>query len=144
MFNNIGSKIKGLASVICFGGIILCIIIGIVVAALDEDLILAGFAIMILGALLSWVSSFVLYGFGELVENSAIIAGKETLNKNEYKEYHASINDTTDRFVSSEESFKNNQDSRPLELQILDSQLAKGLITQEIYDSAKETLMKKL
>lgn len=144
MFNNIGSKIKGLASVICFGGIILCIIIGIVVAALDEDLILAGFAIMILGALLSWVSSFVLYGFGELIENSAIIAGKETLNKNEYKEYHASINDTTDRFVSSEESFKNNQDSRPLELQILDSQLAKGLITQEIYDSAKETLMKKL
>lgn len=144
MFNNIGSKIKGLASVICFGGIILCIIIGIVVAALDEDLILAGFAIMILGALLSWVSSFVLYGFGELVENSAIIAGKETLNKNEYKEYHASINDTTDRFVSSEESFKNNQDSRPLELQILDSQLDKGLITQEIYDSAKETLMKKL
>ncbi len=144
MFNNIGSKIKGLASVICFGGIVLCIIIGIVVAALDEDLILAGFAIMILGALLSWVSSFVLYGFGELVENSAIIAGKETLNENEYKEYHASINDTTDRFVSSEESFKNNQDNRPLELQILDSQLAKGLITQEIYDSAKETLMKKL
>lgn len=144
MFNNIGSKIKGLASVICFGGIILCIIIGIVVAALDEYLLLAGFAIMILGALLSWVSSFVLYGFGELVENSAIIAGKETLNENEYKEYHASINDTTDRFVSSEESFKNNQDNRPLELQILDSQLAKGLITQEIYDSAKETLMKKL
>lgn len=31
---------------------------------------------MIGGSLLSWLSSFVLYGFGELIENSAIIAGK--------------------------------------------------------------------
>lgn len=37
----------------------------------------AGLAVIIIGSLLSWVSSFVLYGFGELVVNSAIIAGKE-------------------------------------------------------------------
>ncbi|MFR5010221.1 MAG: SHOCT domain-containing protein [Acutalibacteraceae bacterium] len=36
-----------------------------------------GLAVIIIGSLLSWVSSFVLYGFGELVVNSAIIAGKE-------------------------------------------------------------------
>ena len=35
------------------------------------------FAIVLPLNVLSWVSSFVLYGFGELVVNSAIIAGKE-------------------------------------------------------------------
>lgn len=38
---------------------------------------LIGILTMVLGSLLSWVSSFVLYGFGEIVENSALIAGKK-------------------------------------------------------------------
>lgn len=82
MFDNVGSKIKALASFFCWGGIIASviggiIIGGIIVITLDEDLVWAGLAVIIIGSLLSWVSSFVLYGFGELVVNSAIIAGKE-------------------------------------------------------------------
>lgn len=77
MFDNVGSKIKGLASFFCWGGIIASIIGGIILIGLDEDLIFAGIAVIVIGSLLSWISSFVLYGFGELVANSAIIAGKE-------------------------------------------------------------------
>ena len=33
-------------------------------------LILPGFLVMIFGSLASWVSSFFIYGFGQLVENS--------------------------------------------------------------------------
>ncbi|HCJ92739.1 MAG TPA: hypothetical protein DHV92_05420 [Ruminococcaceae bacterium] len=77
MFDNVGSKIKALASFFCWGGIIASVIGGIIVITLDEDLVWAGLAVIIIGSLLSWVSSFVLYGFGELVVNSAIIAGKE-------------------------------------------------------------------
>ena len=77
MFDNVGSKIKALASFFCWGGIIASVIGGIIVITLDEDLVWTGLAVIIIGSLLSWVSSFVLYGFGELVVNSAIIAGKE-------------------------------------------------------------------
>ena len=73
MFDNVGSKIKALASFFCWGGIIASVIGGIIVITLDEDLVWAGLAVIIIGSLLSWVSSFVLYGFGELVVNSAII-----------------------------------------------------------------------
>jgi len=31
---------------------------------------------MVLGSLLAWVSSFIVYGFGELVENSAAVAAR--------------------------------------------------------------------
>lgn len=87
MFENVGSKIKGLASFFCWGGIIASVVGGIwTIALLDEDFILLGLLIIALGSLLSWVSSFVLYGFGELVSNSAIIAGKTTANESEQGE----------------------------------------------------------
>ena len=70
MFDNIGGKIKTLAKVGCWIGIIAFIITGIVLMAIDEDLILDGILTAVVGSLLSWVSSFVLYGFGQLVENS--------------------------------------------------------------------------
>lgn len=76
MFENIGSKIKALASVACAVGIAVSIIGGIIVMCTVEELIGIGFVVMIGGSLLSWLSSFVLYGFGELVENSAIVARK--------------------------------------------------------------------
>ena len=70
MFSNIGSKIKALATVCTWVGIILSFIAGIVLISMDEQLIFPGLLIMIGGSLLSWLSSFILYGFGQLVENS--------------------------------------------------------------------------
>lgn len=67
MFENIGGKIKMLASVICWTGIAVSLIVGVVFIVIAP---LAGIAIIILGPLLSWISSFFTYGFGQLIENS--------------------------------------------------------------------------
>lgn len=70
MFGNIGRKIKTLAQVVTWMGIIGSIVVGISMLSINDDFIFLGLLIMILGSFLSWVSSFVLYGFGQLVENS--------------------------------------------------------------------------
>ncbi len=70
MFDNIGGKIKTLAQVVTWIGIIASVISGFAIMSIDEEMIFVGLMVMIFGALMSWVSSFVLYGFGQLVENS--------------------------------------------------------------------------
>ena len=67
MFDNIGDKIKTLAKVSTVLGIVISVIYGIVLMVSDEDLIFDGFLVMILGSLLFWISSFTLYGFGEMI-----------------------------------------------------------------------------
>ncbi|MBR2473091.1 MAG: hypothetical protein IKB44_03995 [Clostridia bacterium] len=71
MFDDIGGKIMKLAMVVAWIGIVCSIIWGLVMMprAGIIGIIYAG-----IGALVSWVGSFVLYGFGQLVENSDIIA----------------------------------------------------------------------
>jgi len=70
MFDNIGGKIKTLAIAVCWIGIIGSVIAGIVMIADDEDMLLYGLLSILGGPLFSWVGSFALYGFGQLVENS--------------------------------------------------------------------------
>ncbi len=70
MFNNIGRKIKILAQVICWIGIICSVVLGVVIMATEDDLPVLGFVLMLIGPVVSWVSSFVLYGFGQLIENT--------------------------------------------------------------------------
>lgn len=64
MFDNIGGKIKGFAKIIAWLGIILSVIFGLL--SIEEG----GIMIMIIGSVSSWLGSLVLYGFGQLVENS--------------------------------------------------------------------------
>lgn len=85
MFNNIGGKIKSLASVLAWFGIGFSVIIGIVLIAADEELFLVGLIVAVLGSISSWIGSFLIYGFGELVENSAIIAQKTNMSFSEIK-----------------------------------------------------------
>ena len=84
MFNNIGGKIKVLAKVLCWVGIIVSVLVGIILIAsaaggsgysgfTDSATIVLGILTIIVGSISSWVGSFVLYGFGELVENSSAI-----------------------------------------------------------------------
>lgn len=71
MFSNIGGKIKSLAVCACTCGIVFSIIYGIyIMTTLRNSHALTGLLIIIFGSLLSWIGSFVLYGFGQLVENS--------------------------------------------------------------------------
>lgn len=67
MFNNIGRKIKGLAEIICVLGIIASVFIGLGLKNASAGLT---FLIVCGGSLLSWIGSFVLYGFGELVDTA--------------------------------------------------------------------------
>ena len=67
MFDNIGRKIKGLAKIFAWTGIIGSAVVGVCSAAATG---IAGLLVAVIGALLSWAGSFVLYGFGQLVENS--------------------------------------------------------------------------
>ena len=67
MFANIGGKIRSVAMMLCWIGIALSILAGLILMAQDGDLVLTGILTAGLGALLSWVSSLFLYGFGELI-----------------------------------------------------------------------------
>ncbi len=77
MYSNVSGKIKVLAKVMAWIGIIVCVIFGFVMLVSMEDMALFGFLIMTVGSLLSWLSSLVLYGFGELIENSSIMVNKK-------------------------------------------------------------------
>ena len=68
MYDNIGRKIKGLAKAIFIAQGISMAITGIVLMCIDEDLILYGILSLILGPVLAWISSWLLYGFGEIID----------------------------------------------------------------------------
>ena len=79
MFKNMGGKIKMLTKISCWIGIGFSVILGMVmiVAGLNAyrgggALIGGGLAVMAVGSLMAWIGSFFAYGFGELVDNSAI------------------------------------------------------------------------
>ncbi len=85
MFQNIGKKIKTLAKVLCWIGIIGSIIGGVIMvisgaAILDYDAasgaaaIMSGVLTAVLGTLFSWIGSFMMLGFGEIVEKVNEIA----------------------------------------------------------------------
>lgn len=87
MFDNIGAKIKMLAKVLCWIGIVASVISGIaIMAGTGSNGVLPGLLTIVLGTLFSWIGSFVLYGFGEMVENSDIrtdIAVKADMKNNQ-------------------------------------------------------------
>lgn len=83
MFDNIGGKIKGAASFISVSGIIASIIAG--VDLVSKETVIVGLIIIIVGSLFSWVGSFLLYGFGQLVENSDIIAEQSNRDNIKYE-----------------------------------------------------------
>lgn len=90
MFNNIGGKIKTVAKVLCWIGIVGSVIGGIAFMIAGGSVsqygyyrsgatggsFLVGLLIALVGALASWIGSFLLYGFGELIDVSKAIENK--------------------------------------------------------------------
>ena len=71
MFNNIGSKIRGL-SIGCFViGAVVSVILGI--ALLCNNATAMGLIYLFVGPVLSWLSTLLLYGLGQLIDDTAII-----------------------------------------------------------------------
>ncbi len=71
MFNRIGQKIKTLATITTICGMIGSCLVGLALAFFN---LLIGIIIAACGCLLAWIGAFLLYAFGELVDNSAIAA----------------------------------------------------------------------
>lgn len=81
MFENIGKKIKGLAKVVAYLGMIASVIGGISIMADGSDVaILIGLLVMISGMIAAWIGSFFAYGFGQLVDNSDKLVKAQKVN----------------------------------------------------------------
>lgn len=70
MFDNVGSKIKAVAKVFAWLGIVGFGILGLIVMFANGDTPVPGLLIIIAGCLGSWISSLSLYGLGQLIENT--------------------------------------------------------------------------
>lgn len=88
MYDNIGRKIKGAAKFIAWLGIISSVLIGIIIIgmSLDEDHSTAnnlgiGVGVLLGGSFFSWISSWFIYGFGELIDKTNQIV-KNTAGRN--------------------------------------------------------------
>jgi len=77
MFNNIGKKLKGLAKVVCWIGIVLSVLLGAmcVISGYVElnghtvNGVIYGLFVIVLGCLASWINSWVLYAFGQITDD---------------------------------------------------------------------------
>ena len=89
MFSNIGKKIKGLALILCIISIACFALMGIgmIIGGIIENsnryshgagtpLIVIGLIVIPIGVLISWISSFVLYGYGQLIHSVQNIEAK--------------------------------------------------------------------
>lgn len=68
MFKNIGGKIKGLAALVCWLGIIASVLAAVGMWAAGH--IVVAILILIVGCFASWISSFYAYALGTITENS--------------------------------------------------------------------------
>ena len=151
MFNNIGRKIKTLAKVIAWIGMASSVISGLVTmietAILTKaDTVLQGvwflFLGLILGAivaavgcLVAWASVLILYGFGQLVENSDKLVGagfyaaKKSPVKKEVKQEEA---ETEFSLAEDEEFYKN------VKINSIKHNYEAGRLSKEKYEAEME------
>lgn len=73
MFDNIGGKIKTLAVIVCILGIIASVIAAVSLWSQNSRYLETGWLgviTLVAGCLGSWVGSFFMYGFGQLIEST--------------------------------------------------------------------------
>ena len=132
MFQNIGPKLKNVAKILCWIGIVIsvCIAIYFIVAGvqLNDDyytrgsgnsLITTGILYLILGPLFSWLGSISMYGIGEAVENSKYV--REKLDAASTEQTSSDTNTARKPGLSNAEALKQLKEE--------------GIITQEEYNS---------
>jgi len=78
MYNKIGIKIKVAAKVIAWIGIIGSTIAGIFLMSY-KPFVITGLGVLLGGSFISWILSWFMYGYGELIEKTTEIA-KNTAN----------------------------------------------------------------
>ncbi len=134
MYENVGSKIKTVAKVFCVIIGIASIIAGIAMWVTTGNVAFS--VLMIFGPLLAWLSSLVMYGFGELIENVAIVKNSAVsivkLSKN-IVAANNKIYDNIDKRTVDDNSFKDTIEDK-IRSKKLDKLLKDGLISLEEYD----------
>lgn len=119
LYGNIGGKIKGMAKVFFIVESIITILAGValLISAIDsynsEERFLLGFFFLALGPVIAWISSWLLYAFGELVE-------KTRANENNTRQILSVLQSSSDtahqknvfaETISQTASVKNSQES---------------------------------
>ncbi len=121
MYDNIGGKIKGAATVVFLIEAIMGIIAGIIIMAANENFIVLGLLVMVFVPIIAYISSWLLYGFGELIEKTCSI--ESTLR---------GTNGTTVGRIKSEAQSKSDAEK----MKKLDSLRSQGIISEEEYINA--------
>ncbi len=121
MYDNIGGKIKGAATAVFILGAIAGVISGFAIIGSDDDLLSIGLIITIGVPLLAYIFSWLLYGFGELIEKTCAI------ERNMRGESDGSSGNTNSKPQAKGDSEK---------LKQLEALRSQGLITEEEYRQA--------
>ena len=113
MYDKIGRKIKCLAKVMFGVEAVVAIVLGIVLMVVFD--ILIGLPVLILVPIVAWISSWLLYGFGEIIDKLCEIECNTRVERSQSK-------------TKSQSSTERNAEIKAL--------LSKGLITEEEYQQA--------
>ena len=135
LYSNIGSKIKNWAKWVFIVAAIASVIGAICMMASAEDswMLVVGMIVLVVGPLIAWVSSWLLYGFGEIiVKLTAIERNTRSTNadKEESSVHTNEENEQQVHILTDEEKVRNQKIARIAELR------KKGLITEEMYQNA--------
>ena len=135
LYSNIGSKIKNWAKWVFIVEAISSVIGAICMMASAEDswMLVVGMIVLVVGPFIAWVSSWLLYGFGEIIVKLTDIE-RNTRSTNADKE-ESSIhtneeNEQQSHILTDEEKVRKQKIARIAELR------KKGLITEEMYQNA--------
>lgn len=73
IYSNIGNKIKGLAEWTFYIEVLACIFfaLSLLINCSDMRMMFLTLAILVIGPVIAWISSWALYGFGELVDKTS-------------------------------------------------------------------------
>lgn len=107
MYNNIGGKIKKLVKIITIGGFIIFGLAGLILAFTTS--FIGGILIAVIPCLILWISSFVLYGFGELIDNSVKISQSLKNLENKKTDYKATQKNAPQFFPSKLQPLNTNE-----------------------------------
>ena len=82
MYSNIGGKIKALAIGLFAVETLASVFYSLVMVVEDPDMIVLAFLTILFGPIVAWISTWLLYGFGELIDKATEIAENTAPKKN--------------------------------------------------------------
>ena len=110
MFDNIGGKIKGLAKTVFVISVILFVIAGFALGlmfTLNENPLIGFislFGIGGIGFLISWIGSFFMYGYGQLISDMHDVKNEMEETRSELAQLHEDVNNLAFDFSIEEQS----------------------------------------